>query len=639
MNPQELSDADLVSMIQQHLAPAQPGMAEDVLKSIPTGLARGTIGLATAPFDLGAAAGRMAVNAAGHALDPDFAEGPALPSATQAANTALNKGTAGALGYDAKTVPGQIAQTISEFLPGAVNPAGKVATVGKALANMVRYGVIPGAASETAGQITKDTPAEPYARALTGMATGGAAAALEGPSSALQIIRTAAPKLSTEDAAAAASLMTRANQAGAPITVAEAIQHTTGGATKLGDVMRVVEGSQQGGAITAPFFAQRPVANADAASRTLSSIAPTNTQPTNIAPRVQGAARNVLDSVNASINKHEAPYYDAARGVAVPDSVTSDPVIASAIKQLRSNPLMNSRVSDLPDNSVGVLDEVGKDFGGQADTAATSGNRNLAAILRNAKQTVSGAAADASPDFALAKQHGATMRQTISEPLSRSPTGQLADAQTLPQQTSILFNKNPLANSETQVANAMGDITRREPGAANDITRNYLEQEFNEANQSNISGPNQFGGAKFAANVSGNAQQNKNLAAVMKALPSGDIKSASLQDLLDAFRAQGTRQRPGSQTAFNEELQSSIGGQGGAASKATELATQPMRLLHAFGDAFQRYRYGKNTSAMAKLLTEQDPQNILAIANQTDPSTLARILRSGVMPSLSRGFQ
>jgi hypothetical protein len=63
--------------------------------------------------------------------------------------------------YQPKTVIGDYAQTAGEFVPGALlMPEGSLA------ANAIRYGLLPAFSSETAGQLTKGTAAEPWARAL-----------------------------------------------------------------------------------------------------------------------------------------------------------------------------------------------------------------------------------------------------------------------------------------------------------------------------------------------------------------------------------------------------------------------------------------------------------------------------------------
>lgn len=67
--------------------------------------------------------------------------------------------------YEAQTVPGQYAQTMGQFVPGiALGPG----SMGQKIAS----GVSSAVASETAGQFTKGTAAEPYAR-LGGALVGG----------------------------------------------------------------------------------------------------------------------------------------------------------------------------------------------------------------------------------------------------------------------------------------------------------------------------------------------------------------------------------------------------------------------------------------------------------------------------------
>ena len=66
--------------------------------------------------------------------------------------------------YQPKTIVGDYAQTAGEFVPGALlMPEGRLA------ANALRYGLLPALSSETAGQLTKGTAAEPWARAAGGI--------------------------------------------------------------------------------------------------------------------------------------------------------------------------------------------------------------------------------------------------------------------------------------------------------------------------------------------------------------------------------------------------------------------------------------------------------------------------------------
>lgn len=77
-------------------------------------------------------------------------------------------------GVDApQTTLGEYARTAGEFTAPAV------AMGGPSVANIARYGVAPGLASEAAGQATEGTPIEPYARMAAGVAAPAALSAAQ----------------------------------------------------------------------------------------------------------------------------------------------------------------------------------------------------------------------------------------------------------------------------------------------------------------------------------------------------------------------------------------------------------------------------------------------------------------------------
>lgn len=139
--------------------------AADVAKAGGAGIARGIAGIAGLPgtlADLGNAGGEwlmskaglptrteamknLGINDTGNALSADYLQ------------SGLSNVTGGATDYRGQTTPGQYAGTVGEFLPGAaiggLNPG-----------NLARFGVLPGVASEAAGQATEGTSLEPYAR-------------------------------------------------------------------------------------------------------------------------------------------------------------------------------------------------------------------------------------------------------------------------------------------------------------------------------------------------------------------------------------------------------------------------------------------------------------------------------------------
>lgn len=70
--------------------------------------------------------------------------------------------------YAPKTLPGEYAETVGEFVPGVLTGGSS-----NLLTNIGKFAVIPGVASEAAGQFTKDTKMEPYARLVGALLGSG----------------------------------------------------------------------------------------------------------------------------------------------------------------------------------------------------------------------------------------------------------------------------------------------------------------------------------------------------------------------------------------------------------------------------------------------------------------------------------
>jgi hypothetical protein len=88
--------------------------------------------------------------------------------------------------YQPKTLPGKYASTVAEFAPAALIPGG--GGVGARVLNTVTSGL----ASETAGQLTEGTAAEPWARGIAGIAGGPLAAKIVTPAAPASAARQAA---------------------------------------------------------------------------------------------------------------------------------------------------------------------------------------------------------------------------------------------------------------------------------------------------------------------------------------------------------------------------------------------------------------------------------------------------------------
>lgn len=602
--------ADYVDTPQQQ----PPSVSEDILKTIPAGLARGAIATATMPREIIDTVSGWLEKAGMH---PDAIKGvrTALSIVNPMGDLAptndelkkdVEQNITGEL-YTPKTTPGKYANTVAEFVPGSLGPGGPIK-------NFIKFAAIPGIVSEAAGQVTKGTNLEPWARAAGAVTPATAAALLTRPSVAgavNQFTRGATPQHIQQ----AEALFAEAQQLGMSISRAEALQAVTNGATGIADLQRVLEGQ---GAMK-EFFAPRPQQNTQAFTNVIDEIQPMPTQrPSTIGPAAAETSGEIISDVRGAINRATKPYYQAAaQAYLSPADMAyirkNVPGFDEAAAAIRNNPQLNRYVENLPDNSVGFLNEV-KIYLDQAGTNAAGPmnaqrNQQVAAGYTRDAQTVKQAAIDATGGvggaYDIALQAQAQARRKYLDPLLQGPLGRLAK-EDLPTKKAVeaLFPTNPLPNSAAEIAEAVTALANRRPYVARDLVRAHLESTFNEATQNLVGGQNQFGGAKFAATLRGNDQQAANLEAAIRSLDprSGDRIWNGVDRFLTILEAQGTRQRPGSMTAFNQELLSDLrGGTGlGNIAKGSIVTQVPKKLT----ETWERWRLGKNVDELARLLTD-----------------------------------
>lgn len=156
---------------------------KDVVQSLGSGLVRGATGLVGLPGDIG----RLAITGMGklHGDDPAeiarLTQNFPIPGSADVTGS-VERNITGPL-HESRSTAGDFAETIGEFAPNVIGGG----------AGLVRKGAmvaLPAVASETAGQLTKGTDAEPYARIAAGV-TGGLAAAGRSPNSIKQIAKDA----------------------------------------------------------------------------------------------------------------------------------------------------------------------------------------------------------------------------------------------------------------------------------------------------------------------------------------------------------------------------------------------------------------------------------------------------------------
>jgi hypothetical protein len=594
--------------------------AADVANSAGAGVLRGGIGLFGAPADLAGLVDtgiKKASQAVTGESDADYAKRYVVAPETlaQGGSKALTGYFEDATGplYQPQTRLGRLANTIGELVPG-----GAVGASRNALRNAVTYGAVPGAASEAAGQATEGTAVEPYARAATAVAAGGIGALFNAPNSAASAIRGATHGVDDAALNASENLFQEAQRMGTPISRAEALQHVTNGATRMGDLQRVVEGS--GG--MREFYAGRPAANDAAAGRAFDDITMPTSKPSQVGPALGEAADHVISETEGAINRGTRPLYQAAEQQRIPPAVfaqvKADPVFQEGLRRVRNDPWIGPTLKAMPDDSVAIVDAVKKQLDETGRNLRNPGNadrNNFSASIvdqgRNRAVSAADAATGSTPSqvgtYELARMVQQEARQRYLDPLMKGPIGKIAGKDTTTRQAiDALFPANPLPNSQQEISRAVGALASKNAWATRQLVRAHAESTFNEATQRLPSGANQFGGAGFVAALRGNPQQAANLEAAVRALPQGNDIWRGFDRFLSVLEAQGERQAIGSRTSFNTETLNALK-QGNLVSEAgSALATGGLKVPAKIMDALQRWRMGNNVDQLAKLLTEPD---------------------------------
>lgn len=657
-------------------APAETSMwdtvkstAADVAQALPTGIIKGTIGLAGLPGDAARFVGKGADAAA------EFITGQPLPDEFKANKPAASVGgerltrdfesLTGDL-YKPQTTAGKYAQTVGEFVPGA----------GRGLLNQLRFGAAPAVVSETAGQLTEGTPIEGPARAIAAVVTGGLGALASRPATAQAAIAGGMRGVDDATITAAGQLMQGAQARGIALTWPEAIAQASGGGGRgLTNLQRVVEGSQGGGDTMGNFMAQRPGQIETAGRQAFDTIAPQSQAPSTLGPAVGEAALQTATDARAVRSAQTRPFYERAAADEVPaaninaviaklDEIigrAGTPELAGPAQQLRDRliarqaapeipgtPAVRTPVTDpntgrvirydatpatpgtpgapaVPHTNVGRLDEVygsARDqFTGPAPVGQTGTEARASRYAAEALEPLDNALQAASPALAEGRQvHQAVTRQFI-DPLMQGPIGKLAERDLGTRQAiGVLFPTNPLPGSAPEIIRTVGALAQRNPMAARQIVRAHVESVFNEATQALQSGANQFGGAGFAAVLRGNTQQAENLAAAIQGV-GGPQALQGFDEFLNVLSATGQRQRIGSQTAFNQEAQDVLKRGGAIGEAANAVATAGIKLPGRVKEAYEQWRLGRNTQQIAQLITDPNALSLFRALARAAPGT------------------
>lgn len=592
--------------------------AKDVAKSAAVGVGKGIIGLGGLVGDL------TDIGAAGIKKATDFVADQVgaeryAPQGESALNniptaTSITKNVEKVTGpfYKPQTTPGRYAETVGEFLPAAVaGPGGAVRKVGM-------QAVLPGVASEAAGQATEGTDLEPYARAGAGIVAGVGGAALSRPANTAQAIRNQMPEGVTQAVVDdARSLMLTAKAKGIDLTWPEALSQVAGRPV-LSDTQRILESAPASRTRMQEFYAERPRQVDQAALNEFDQVAPGTRSPSQIGPQVSEAAQGQIDGVRKAINSAAEPYYQAAEKITLTPAemsyVRAIPGWTEARNAVRKGP--NAwRVEHLPDASVGFLNAVKKHFDDAAENAGSKFNPSRSQETRATHEMQASAvkqiAEVKSPDYAIALGIQKQAREKYLEPLLQGPLGRLAKKDLTTQKAiDALFPTNPLPNSHNEIGDAVEALVKKNPGAATQLVRAHMESVFNEATKSLQGGPNQFGAAKFANKLVGNIQQRANLQAAVEALPNGKKLWQGVDNFLEAAEATGTRQAKGSLTAFNAQELKAMSGSG-LVGEAVKTGLSPGKWWSVVNDKWSQWRLGRNLDELARIFTDPGSAPVL----------------------------
>ena len=593
----------------------------DVAKSLPTGVIEGITGMVGLPGSL-------------YNMIPENLRSPTSMLRNLPTGEGMNQGIRDQIGYDyyqPQTVPGEYARTLGEFLPGGVAPGG----VGAKIASVA----VPAFASETAGQIARgmsggrpDTDAENFARLLGGLGGGLGVGAVTGIRGGADIaLRGAAEGVTPQQLQMAAALRRDAAAMGVPnVTNANALQQVTGGATGLGQLQRAVEGASPR---LQNYFAELPDQIRTATMGQLDQIGP-SVPPSTLAPRVQQASAGVLDTLRRRANEDAGPFYRNLPGQSLPETdyatLTGNASFRRALSDVRGNEeiapnLMAGGVA-VPDNDLGVINAVVKRLRTLSDEAVpnsmrTGGDLETAAVRTDAANLADDLARQASPDYAMARDTVRGVNEQLIDPLKAGVIGALADtkeaAPNLATMTGRMFPPVPFEGQADETALALELMGQVDPTVGGPLVRQHLARQFMDSMKDKTGGPNQFGGADFAARMFGNEEQRRTvLRAIDETAPRPDPYMAfpeinpnvqqgrpsdDMARLVDVLQATGQRHRGGSQTAFIQELQQQLRGgdlASGGVRAGLNIPGIPGQLARGFDDMVAR----NNQKTLADLL-------------------------------------
>ena len=503
-----------------------------------------------------------------------------------------------------ETTAGRYVRTAAESLPVAAvaGPAAGMRALGAP--NLAVNGVVPAVAGEAAADAARLAGAPEHAgaaRLTASVLTGVGGNLLASPG---RIDRLAARGAQGVDEAAwqrAEDIIREGEALGVRITVDEALSVATGGGTQLlSNLRRVVDQTSVGGNRMAAAMAERTPAIEAAARGMIDEVAVPTAAPSAVGPMAQREAQAIINAERTVGNAAARPLYDAARATRLDPAeyaaLSQNPVYQRALQQVRSDPEIGTLVAGLPEDSVGFVHQVMQRLDRGIDAAR--GNAAMVAdpprmmVRTEAREAADRAARNASPEFGQAQDFVQAWRRNVVEPLEAGPLGRVAATDDVTQQARGLVR--PVAGSEREVMVAARELARRNPEAAQQLARQYLESVVNRAfGATSLGQMDQFGGAVTAGQILGDVQLARNVRTLVEAA-AGPQARQQYDTAMRVLQATGARQRAGSATTFNTEIRNEI-----ASGGLLPAAVAPAK---SYRNARERMMLGATSGGLAEIL-------------------------------------
>lgn len=528
--------------------------------------------------------------------------------------------------YDPKTTAGEYGKTVGELGGGAIVGPGRV------VPKLLKYGLGAGIASEAAGQATKGTKYEPWARAAGALAGGGTAALAgqlaPGARTVEQQLRGALRGLTDQQMDDAMRIYDTARGQGITLTLAEAVdQAAPGYGAKLLDLQRLAESTPSGRTVMEPLLAERPAQVETAVRGQLAAIAPQPGRPDTVGAALARNATEEIEGVRRDINTASNPLYQAAQADIVPAAemarLQANPSYVIAERALRNDPEIGPTVANLPADSAAFVDKVKQQLNQMAENAGVAVTGNQSRQLQSVRQAAAGdagtTASAASQNLADALEMQRRRRQAELQPLQEGQMGQIANAGDTRAALDALLPSKPLPGLADTTRQTTAALVARDAPLTAQAIRLRLEDAFEQSAKDLQGGANAKGGANFRKAVYGGEALRENLQAAVRELPNGAEIGRGLNELMQTLEATGRRQAIGSKTAFNKEAVDAMSG-GSAAGELAAGVAKPGQIAGFVKDRYRQWVLGQNMEELARFLTSpanrerlaelaRDPQN------------------------------